>query len=246
MEREKLINQRLEAYIDYESWNLPVSLKKIYNEAVQDEVPVIRKPVQTFLKTLLKIHKPKNILEIGAAVGFSALLMSEYTDEDTRIITIEKVPARIKKAKENISKYDKYGKIKLIEGDALQIKEELEELRQAEKAEEVESFEACDIIDKAKESEGLEEFDFIFMDAAKGQYPAMLPILLSVLKPGGILITDNILHDGDIIESRYSVNRRDRTIHSRMREYVTMLTHNEGLSTSILPIGDGISLSVKL
>ena len=90
-----------------------------------------------------------------------------------------------------------------------------------------------------------EPFDFIFMDAAKGQYIHFLPEVLRLLKSGGTLISDNVLQDGDIIQSRFAVTRRNRTIHKRMREYLYTLTHHEELTTAVLPIGDGITVSVK-
>ena len=88
-------------------------------------------------------------------------------------------------------------------------------------------------------------YDLIFMDAAKGQYPFFLEEALRVLVPGGVLVTDNVLQDGDVIESRFAVERRNRTIHKRMREYLHTLTHDERLVTAILPTGDGVAVSVK-
>jgi predicted O-methyltransferase YrrM len=88
-------------------------------------------------------------------------------------------------------------------------------------------------------------FSFIFMDAAKAQYPVWLPGILRLMRPGSVLVSDNILQDGSIVESRYQVNRRDRTIHTRMREYLYTLKHHPELETSIIPIGDGVSMSVK-
>lgn len=89
-------------------------------------------------------------------------------------------------------------------------------------------------------------YDFIFMDAAKGQYIHFLPDILKLMPIGGVLVSDNVLQDGDVLESRYAVTRRDRTIHTRMREYLYQLKHNEQLRTDILPLGDGATVSVKL
>ena len=83
------------------------------------------------------------------------------------------------------------------------------------------------------------------MDAAKGQYIHFLPDVIRLLKTDGILISDNVLQDGEILDSRYVVTRRNRTIHARMREYLYVLKHHEQLETSILPLGDGVALSVK-
>lgn len=156
------------------------------------------------------------ILEVGTAVGFSALLMSEYMPEGAHITTIEKYEKRIPIARENFRKAGKDDVITLIEGDAMEVLKSLDG-----------------------------PYDLIFMDAAKGQYPHYLPEVLRLLAPGGVLMSDNVLQDGNLIESRFAVERRDRTIHSRMREYLYTLKHHENLETSILPLGDGVALSVK-
>ncbi len=215
-----IVEERMSDYIDYLTWQLPDYLKDVYENAVENNVPVIRKPMQTLLKTLLMMLKPKNILEVGTAVGFSSMLMSEYIETSAHITTIEKVPARIKSARENFDKYDKNNIITLIEGDATQV---LKDLGQTSKA----------------------GFEFIFMDAAKGQYMNFLPDILALLSEDGVLVTDNVMQDGNVIQSRYAIERRDRTIHSRMREYLYTISHMEGFETSILPVGDGVSISVR-
>ena len=88
-------------------------------------------------------------------------------------------------------------------------------------------------------------YDLIFLDAAKGQYIVMLPDLLRMLPPGGILLADNVLQDGELIRSRYITPRRQRTIHSRMREFIWEVKHSDELDTSLITIGDGVILSVK-
>ncbi len=192
-------------------------LDELERIAIKDEVPIIRKDTQALLKFLMAQARPVNILEVGCAVGFSALLMAEYSGADTRITTIEKYEKRIPVARANFDKYDKNKKITLLEGDALEI---LKTLPQG--------------------------YDFIFMDAAKGQYINFLPDCLRILNKGGLLVSDNVLQDGDVIESRFAVTRRDRTIHARMREYLYELKHNDALNTVILTVGDGMTLSVKL
>ena len=191
-------------------------LEAVEQEALSTYVPIIRKEMQSFLKVLLMIQKPMCILEVGTAVGFSALLMSEAAPEGCRITTIENYEKRIPIARENFRRAGKEEQITLIEGDAM---------------------------DVLKTLEG--SFDFIFMDAAKGQYIRYMPQVLRLLRPGGTLVTDNVLQDGDIIESRFAVERRNRTIHSRMREYLYELKHHELLTTSIIPLGDGVAVSVK-
>ena len=208
---------RMTAFINsLDSGNAPF-LDELEKKAKEDEVPIIRKDTQALLKFLLAMNRPLNILEVGCAVGFSALLMAYYSDKDTKITTIEKFEKRIPIAKENFIKYDSDNKITLLEGDATEILKTL--------------------------SPG---YDFIFMDAAKGLYINFLPDCLRILNKGGLLVSDNVLQDGDVIESRFAVTRRDRTIHARMREYLYELKHNDALNTVILTVGDGMTLSVKL
>jgi predicted O-methyltransferase YrrM len=211
-----IVDERMVTFIhSLETENSEI-LETIEKEALDTFVPIIRKEMQSFLKVLLAIKKPKRILEVGTAVGFSAILMSEYAPEECKITTIEKYEKRIPIARENFVRAGKADKITLLEGDALEILKGLEGT-----------------------------YDFIFMDAAKGQYIHFLPDILRLLSPGGILLSDNVLQDGDIIQSRFAVERRNRTIHSRMREYLYTLTHHEQLTTSLLPLGDGVTLSVK-
>lgn len=209
-----IVDERLVTYLySLETENSPI-LELIEQEALEDRVPIIRKEMQSFLKVMLQISRPKRILEVGAAVGFSAILMGSCTPEKCRITTIENYDKRIPIARENFRRAQMEEKITLLEGDALEVMKGLPG-----------------------------SYDFIFMDAAKGQYMAYLPEVLRLLSHGGILVSDNVLQDGDIIESRFAVERRDRTIHSRMREYLYTLKHHPELETSILPLGDGVALS---
>jgi len=215
-----IVDDRMAVFINSFDDGNPAYLNELEKYALDTQVPIVRKEMQKLLKFLLKLKKPECILEVGTAIGFSALLMSEYAP-DAQITTIEKYEKRIPLAKENFEKNGKNDKISLIEGDAAEVLEQLLE-------------------------QGMEEkFDFIFMDAAKGQYIHFLPDVLKLLKKDGFLISDNVLQDGDIIESRYAVVRRNRTIHTRMRDYLYTLTHHEQLETVILPVGDGVTFSVK-
>lgn len=208
--------ERLDVFLDsFYSGNTPF-LDQIEQEALQGGEPIIRTQTQALLRFLLAIHRPLSVLEVGCAVGFSALLMSEYAPVGCEITTIEKVERRIAAAKENFRRAGREDAITLLEGDAAEILREL-----------------------------AGPYDMIFMDAAKGQYLNFLPDVLRLLAPGGLLVSDNILQNGDILESRFAVERRDRTIHSRMREYLFELTHHEALTTTILPVGDGVTVSVK-
>lgn len=211
-----LADDRMITFINSFDKGNPLYLHKLELYARENDVPIVRPHMQSLLKFLMTFQKPKAILEVGTAIGFSALLMSEYAPEDTHITTIEKYEKRIPLAKENFKKAGKEEAITLLEGDA---------------------------IDILKELEG--SYDFIFMDAAKGQYINFMPDILRLLKKGGLLVSDNILQDGEMIESKFAVTRRNRTIHKRMREYLYALTHHEELETVILPIADGVTLSTK-
>ena len=211
-----IVDERLVTFINsFDSGNTEM-LDCIEKEAIETYVPIIRKEMQSFLKMLLAIRKPVRILEVGTAIGFSAILMAEYNPTDCHITTIENYEKRIPIARENFKRAGKEEQITLLEGDAAEVLKTIDE-----------------------------PFDFIFMDAAKGQYIHFMPEVLRLLKKDGILVSDNVLQDGDIIESRYVVTRRNRTIHKRMRDYLYQLTHHEDLVTSILPIGDGITVSVR-
>ena len=211
-----IVDERLVTFINsFDSGNTE-ELDQIEKEAIETYVPIIRKEMQSFLKMLLAIKKPARILEVGTAIGFSSILMAEYNPVDCKIITIENYEKRIPIARDNFKRVGKSDQITLLEGDAAEVLKTIEE-----------------------------PFDFIFMDAAKGQYIHFMPEVLRLLKKDGVLVSDNVLQDGDIIESRYVVTRRNRTIHKRMRDYLYQLTHHEELVTSILPIGDGITVSVK-
>lgn len=211
-----IVDERMVTYI--RSLEVPESavIEAIEQEALRDRVPIIRKEMQSFLKVLLMIKRPMRILEVGAAVGFSAILMSEYMPEGGHITTIENYDKRIPIARANFKRAGKEEQIDLIEGDALEVMHGLEG-----------------------------PYDLIFVDAAKGQYIHYLPEVMRLLGTDGVLVSDNVLQEGDIIESRFAVERRNRTIHSRMREYLYELKHHDQLQTSIIPLGDGVALSVK-
>ena len=211
-----IIDERMITFIDSFDRGNPDYLNEIERFAKEKDVPIIRNSMQAFLRFWLTMQKPMKILEVGTAIGFSALLMSEYAPKGCEITTIEKYEPRIPIAKANFEAAGKQDVITLLEGDAAEILKELSGT-----------------------------YDLIFMDAAKGQYIHFMPDILRLLKKGGILISDNVLQDGDVLESRFAVTRRNRTIHSRMREYLYELTHHEQLETTILPVGDGITVSVK-
>lgn len=212
-----IVEERISTYINSLDTGNGEFLNELRRQAIADYVPIIRQETEQLLKVLLRMKQPKRILEVGTAVGYSALVMAANMPADTTITTIEKYEKRIPIARENFRRAGGEDRITLLEGDAMEI------LR------------------------GLDgSYDFIFMDAAKGQYLNFLPEIMRLLSVGGVLISDNVLQDGDIIESRFMVTRRNRTIHGRMREYLYTLTHHKELETAVVPIGDGITISTRL
>ena len=211
-----IVDERIVTFINSLDTKNSEILETIEKEALAASVPIIRREMQSFLKTLLLIKKPMRILEVGTAVGFSALLMSEYAPQGCRITTIENYEKRIPIARANFRRAGKEEQITLMEGDAAEVLKTL-----------------------------AGPFDLIFMDAAKGQYIHYLPEALRLLPQDGVLVSDNVMQDGDVIESRFAVERRNRTIHARMRDYLYELKHNDALVTSIIPLGDGVAVSVK-
>ena len=213
-----IVNDRIRDYLHSLESSQGVLLDTIEKEALEAYVPIIKRETASLLRTMVAALKPARILEIGTAVGYSALLMCQAMPRECHITTIEKYGKRIPVARRNFKKAGEEGRITLLEGEA-------------------------DVL--LKELEG-RSFDLVFMDAAKGQYLHWLPLLLKVMPVGTVLISDNVLQDGDIVESRFAVQRRNRTIHSRMREYLHTLKHMEELETAVIPIGDGVTISTRI
>ncbi|MBD8941689.1 MAG: O-methyltransferase [Clostridiales bacterium] len=211
-----IVNERIVSYIHSLERSNGEVCDEIEEFAHQTNVPIIRKEMESFLRVLIEIKKPKRILELGTAIGYSAILMANTMSEDCRITTIENYDKRIPIARDNFKRAGVEEKVELLEGDALEILQKINE-----------------------------PYDFVFMDAAKAQYLVYLKEIMRLLPVGGILIADNVLQDGELVESRYAVERRNRTIHSRMREYLYEVKNMKELETTIIPIGDGITLSVR-
>lgn len=213
-----IVNERITDYLHSLESSQGVLLDTIEKEALETYVPILRRETASLLRSLVAALLPAHILEIGTAVGYSALVMCQVMPRTCHITTIEKYEKRIPAARENFRKAGEEERITLLAGDADQILPELEG----------------------------QSFDLVFMDAAKGQYLHWLPYLLKIMPVGGVLISDNVLQDGDIVESRFAVLRRNRTIHARMREYLYTLKHMEEFETAVIPIGDGVAISTKI
>ena len=213
-----IVDNRITEYLHSLETSRGELLDTIEKKAIEDGVPIIRSETAALLRSLTAALRPENILEIGTAVGHSALQMCQVMPANCHITTIEKYEKRIPEAKENFRKAGEESRITFLEGDADMWLKEL----------------------KGK------QFDLVFMDAAKGQYLNWLPLLLDLMPVGAVLISDNVLQDGDVVQSRFAVQRRNRTIHSRMREYLYELKHMEEFETAVIPIGDGVTISTRI
>ena len=212
--------ERLSAFINAFDTDRDPKLASLEKSSVSGGIPIIRHEMISFLQVILEIQKPGRILEVGTATGFSALVMASFAPDTCQITTIEKDAERIAAARKNFSEFQVRERICLIPGDARDILEKLSEA-----------------------SDSVRAYDLVFMDAAKAQYIHFLPFIKKLLAPGGLLVSDNVLQEGDLLESKYLISRRDRTIYKRMREYLFALKHDPDLTTSIIPIADGVALS---
>ena len=210
-----IVNNLVEEYIRTTLKDKEGLLRELEIYAAEHNVPIVHKEVSDLLKVLLKVNKPKQILEIGCAIGYSSILFATTVGSEVKITTVERNEAMIEKAKENIKRAGFEDNITILEGDA-------EELLQ--------------------KVEG--EFDMIFLDAAKGQYKLFYDMVIDKLKVGGLLISDNILYKGMVAHDDFVV-RRKKTIVKRMRNYLDYICNCDYLSTSLIPIGDGVALSYK-
>ena len=210
-----ITNLKVLEYLDIISPVNSQTVEEIRSVAKENYIPIIKRDTENLLKFVLKMQNPKSILEIGCAVGYSAIVMLENSGAD--IVTVEKMPERVEEAKKNIKYANLEDRAKIIEGDAGEILERL--------------------VNENK------KFDFIFMDAAKAQYITWLPTVKALLKDKGIIFSDNCLQEGDLLESSFAIRKRDKTIHKRMRDYIYLLLHDEDLESWIFSIGDGVLLS---
>ncbi len=214
MIRNKIVDDYVNYVIKSNRNNAPL-IEEIYNEAISNNVPIIKPEMEGFLKTILAIYRPKHILEFGAAVGYSAsIFLSCY--EECDVVTIEKSKKHFDKANENFAKLGFTSRVSIYNEDILN----------------------CAAIKDRK-------YDFIFVDAAKGSYDKYFEIAKELIMDGGIIVFDNILQDGDLAKSKYAVNRRMRTIHGRMKVFVNKVLSDEDFESTLLSISDGVIISKK-
>lgn len=210
-----IVNNLVEEYIRTTLKDKEGLLRELEIYAHENNVPIVHKEVSDLLKVLLKVDKPKRILEVGCAIGYSSILFATTVGEDVQITTVERNEVMIEKAKENIKRAGFEKNITVLEGDAEELLSKIEG-----------------------------EFDMIFLDAAKGQYKLFYDMVIDKLKVGGLLISDNILYKGMVAHDDFIVKRK-KTIVKRMRNYLDYICNCDYLSTSLIPIGDGVALSYK-
>ena len=187
-------------------------LKIVKEKALENHIPIIMDDTLEKIEEILKEEKPKRILEIGTAVGYSATMFAKYTDEDCIIDTIEIDEERAKEAKENIEKIGVADRINIMVGNAVDILPTISQ-----------------------------EYDIVFIDAAKGKYPVFLENAIRLIKNGGLILADNILYKGYVM-SDYNKHKQ-RTAVRHLREYIQEITENEKLESEILEIGDGLAIT---
>lgn len=210
-----IVNNLVEEYIRTTLKDKEGLLRELEVYAAEHNVPIVHKEVSDLLKVLLKLDKPKTILEVGCAIGYSSILFATTVGSEVKITTVERNESMIEKAKENIKRAGFENNITILEGDAEELLPKVEG-----------------------------EFDMIFLDAAKGQYKLFYDMVIDKLKVGGLLISDNILYKGMVAHDDFVV-RRKKTIVKRMRNYLDYICNCDYLSTSLIPIGDGVALSYK-
>ena len=210
-----IVNDKVENYIRETLKPSQGLLRDLELYAEENSVPIIHKEVADLLRVILKLKRPKKILELGCAIGYSSLFFADVLDGDVEIVTTERNPIMLERAQDNIKKAGMEDRIKILVGAAEETLKDLEGT-----------------------------FDMIFIDAAKGHYKMFFDMLIGKLNHGGIVISDNILYKGMIASDDYVV-RRKKTIVKRMRTYLDYICDLEGISTSLIPIGDGLAISYK-
>ncbi len=211
-----MLNEKLQSYLEELIPMRDELLFEMETYAKQNAVPIMELAAIETMLQILRIHQPKKLLEIGTAIGYSALRMA-YTLPDSFIVTAEKDPERLKLAWEFLSRSGRAGQIQLLYGDALELREEIEKHA---------------------------PYDFIFIDAAKGQYRKFFEMYSPYLAENGIVLTDNVLFRGLVCEKDIQ-NRNKRGLVRKINDFNKWLMEHEGFDTVILPVGDGVAISRK-
>lgn len=212
-----VFNQEIEEYLRNLAPERPPFMLEMEKYAVENYVSIIPPEVAQFLTFLVHLSQAGDILEIGTAIAYSTIWLAwAVASRDGHVTTIEINDRRAATALQNIKKAGLEERITLIKGHAVDIVPQLQEI-----------------------------YDFIFIDAAKGQYGWFFQQLYPRLKPGGILVSDNVLAEGKVVVPDEELRHRQKTAVRRLREYLTMITSHPGLETTVVPLGDGIAVSLK-
>lgn len=216
--KKEVVYDFIEKYLNSFKPRLSKELEELEKEAIKDNIPIVKPEVINFLKSLLTLKRPENILEVGTAYAFSAILMME-TLPDANVTTIERDGFMLEHAHSNIKKFNLEDKIKVLEGDGVEMLKSLDE----------------------KEK----KYDFIFIDASKSHYNEFMKEAKRLLNDKGVIVCDNVLYKGLVAKDRFEVIRRNRTIHKRMNDFVNDAFSDEEYDTSLVPSGDGIMIASK-
>jgi predicted O-methyltransferase YrrM len=211
-----MVSNEIQEYIVQLRKPLPSYVAEMELYAKEHHVPIMDAVSMEAMLNILQLRKPKRILEIGTAIGYSAIRMA-LSLQDCEIITIERDEERFQLAKKNISEAGLTDRIKVFEGDALEVVQEVQD-------------------------EG--PFDALFIDAAKGQYKRFYDIYAKHVQVGGIIISDNVLFRGLVAEEEV-VEKRFRSMVKKLKQYNMFLMEHPDYHTTIYPIGDGIAVSIK-
>ena len=213
--RRPVVKEEIVSFMRERQAPVTDALKELEEFARRENIPIIPHETVAFFRLFLQTMKPKSILEIGTAIGFSALLMAEQVP-DARITTIDRNEEMIGFAKENFARFDQRNQITLLEGDAVDLLEHIEQ-----------------------------RFDLIFMDSAKSKYIVFLPEVLKRLEVGGVVILDDIFQGGDVARDIMEVRRGQRTIYRGLQRLFDATLDHPSLTTSLIPLGDGILMIRK-
>jgi Predicted O-methyltransferase len=216
MMHRPVVQPELVEYLRKEQKQIPGELGQVQKEANENEVPIIPHETVVFMQFLLGQLKPTQILEIGTALGFSSSLMAQYVGEEGHVTTIDRFDVMIRKAKKTYERLGLEDKVTLLEGQAADVLPTL-----------------------------TGPYDFIFMDSAKSKYIEFLPECLRLLKKGGVLMVDDVFQGGTVLDPIEEIPRNRRTIHRKLKRFLDVINNHPDLTTSLVPLGDGIALITK-